>query len=80
MPDKQTVRKCMGELRRKVGMNAHAGLLKMLSRALQEERRVLTVGTYQPIGSEPDINSELMRWSAADGARALALPLALIHI
>lgn len=74
MPDKQTVRKCMGELRRKVGMNAHAGLLKMLSRALQEERRVLTVGTYQPIGSEPDINSELLRWSAADGARALALP------
>lgn len=74
MPEKQTVRKRMGELRRKIGMDARAGLLRMISRALSQERRVLTLGTYQPIGSEPDINPILTEWRAADGARALALP------
>ena len=68
MPEKQTVRKRMGELRRKIGMDARAGLLRMISRALSQERRVLTLGTYQPIGSEPDINPILTEWRAADGA------------
>lgn len=74
MPDKQTVRKRMGALRRRAGSDAQEGLLRMISRALNEERRVLTIGTYQPIGSEPDINSLLKTWSQSDSARALALP------
>ena len=48
--DKLLVRRRMGELRRAVGPDARKGLLGALERALRDERRVLTLGVYSPIG------------------------------
>ena len=75
--DKLAVRRRMGALRRAVGPDAREGLLGALERTLRSERRVLTLGIYSPIGSEPDAGDVFARWVREAPGRSLALPWCL---
>ena len=74
METKEAARKRMGRLRRNVSPERQELLAGELARRLEEERHVLTLGAYRPIGSEPDLTAVMAGWCSRDEQRALALP------